>query len=478
MKNVALLTLFLAVCLSPVAANAQRGDKLPEQVSSAMRESTKTYRGYALNGGYVYYYSPDGKKRLGEGVATPTQIWVQPPGTPTVGLALLKAYSATGEKFYLDAATEAAEGLIYGQLESGAWTNSVDFDPQGNPGRYRNGKWKSKRVRNFSTLDDGISQAAIEFLIRADEAHDFKHKQIHESVSIALESLLNAQFPNGGFPQGWDEAGISPQPIVKANYPEYQWETEGRIKEYWDMYTLNDGVAGNVAQTLLTAWEVYKDPRYQAALVRLGDFLILAQMPDPQPAWAQQYNYQMQPIWARAFEPPGVSGRESQDAMRTLLTIYEVTGNEKYLEPIPSAIAYLKKSALPDGQLARYYALKTNRPLYMSRNGKQYSLTYDDSDLPSHYGWKVENHLDAINDKYRKAKRGDTIEDEPSDREREKRVREILYDRDKEGRWISSYQGEPLTGQPKFKPGEQYLNSEVFSQNLSELAEYLKRAQK
>ena len=42
--------------------------------------------------------------------------------------------------------------------------------------------------------------------------------------------------------------------------------TEGRIKEFWDMYTLNDGVAGTVAQTLLTAWEVYGDPRYQAAV--------------------------------------------------------------------------------------------------------------------------------------------------------------------------------------------------------------------
>ena len=61
------------------------------------------------------------------------------------------------------------------------------------------------------------------------------------------------------------------------------------------------------------------------------------------------------------------------------MKIYRVTGDKKYLEPIPRALAYLKKSRLPDGRLARYYELKTNRPLYMTRDGDEYSLTYDDS---------------------------------------------------------------------------------------------------
>ena len=36
---------------------------------------------------------------------------------------------------------------------------------------------------------------------------------------------------------------------------------------------------------------------------------------------------------------------------------------------------------LPDGRLARYYELGANRPLYVQRRGKVYSLTYDDSAL-------------------------------------------------------------------------------------------------
>lgn len=110
------------------------------------------------------------------------------------------------------------------------------------------------------------------------------------------------------------------------------------------MYTLNDNVTGCVAATLVEAHQVYGDARYLDALRKLGDFLVLAQMPEPQPGWAQQYSYDMKPIWARKFEPPGVSGDETQEVIATLLLISEITGDRKYLEPIPRAAAWLKRS--------------------------------------------------------------------------------------------------------------------------------------
>ena len=95
---------------SDVLAAGQVNAQLREQTVSTMRKAAGFFRTkVASHGGYVYYYSPDLSRRWGEGVATADQIWVQPPGTPTVGMAYLKAYKATGEKFYLDAATEAAE---------------------------------------------------------------------------------------------------------------------------------------------------------------------------------------------------------------------------------------------------------------------------------------------------------------------------------------------------------------------------------
>jgi PelA/Pel-15E family pectate lyase len=390
--------------------------------------------------------------------------------TPTVGLAYLKAYSAIGDRMYLDAARDAAGAVVYGQLRSGGWTNAVDFDPQGSKvALYRNGKG---RGRDTSSLDDGITQSAIRFLARADQALEFKDAAIHEAAGLALDALLKAQFPIGAFPQGWT-APVPPHPVLRASYPAYDWRTEGRVDNYWDMYTLNDGLAGSAASALLDALDVYRDDRCRRALVRLGDFLILAQMPDPQPAWAQQYSYEMHPIWARRFEPAAVTGGESQDAMETLMKVYRLTGDRKYLEPIPRALEYLKRSRLSDGRLARYYELKTNRPLYMTRSGRDYSLTYDDSNLPDHYGWKVASRLEAIEKEYAGLLSGQPAPRAPSAADQESQVRQIIRDLDDQGRWVSTYGGERLVGQPKFKPGMRYIASEVFSRNVGTLSDYL-----
>ena len=134
------------------------------------------------------------------------------------------------------------------------------------------------------------------------------------------------------------------------------------------------------------ASDIYKSDRYLQALKNLGDFLILAQMPTPQRGWAQHYNHQMQPTWARKFEPPAISGDETQETIETLLLIAVATNKRKYLEPILEAIQWLTESTLSDGKLARYYELRTNRSLFMNRSGKNYFLTYSDKNLPDHYG--------------------------------------------------------------------------------------------
>ena len=110
----------------------------------------------------------------------------------------------------------------------------------------------------------------------------------------------------------------------------------------------------------------------------------------------------------------------------------------------------------------------------MFRHGDVYKLTYDDSDLPSHYGWKTDSRLDDIEKKYNEIVNNRSTE---STKHRpanlEDQILKIIGDLDDEGRWISIHQGEPLVGQPKFKVNYPYISSAVFSRNIETLSEYL-----
>ncbi len=458
----------------PTKLSPQAIGELADEATAAINTAALQFvDGASAHGGYVYRVSLDGTTRLGEGDATPTEIWVQPPGTPTVGMALLRAYQATGDKRIFDAATAAALALVHGQLQSGAWTDRVDFDPRGkHSGPYRNGNGDPKG-RNYSTLDDDKSQAAIRFLIHMDQAHAGKQEAIAQSVRVALDALLKAQFACGGFPQGWEKP-VDVFPVVNASYPKYDWRTAGRVKNYWDYPTLNDGLAGSVCDTLWLAHQTYDDPQYRDAMLRFGEFLIRAQMPEPQPAWAQQYSHELVPIWARKFEPAAIVGIESEDVIATLMFIAEKTGEQRFLKPIPAAIAWIKSSTLPDGQLARFYELETNKPLYFFRRGDVYTLTYDDSDLPTHYGFKTKSKIDSLAARHEVLAAGGTPRVSVSSLNTLARdAQTLLQSLDPQGRWLTDKSGKPLAARDAADLGAVFYDSAVFSKNVSRLSEFV-----
>lgn len=488
MRGLAIWSCGAAILFSlPTPARAAAPAK--EDLRKAIVKAVTMMRGtYGRHGGYVWTYSPDGRIRAGEGPAGATSAWVQPPGTPTVGEAFLSAYEATGDKRCLAAALDTAHALVKGQLHSGGWYYRIDFEPERRKrSNYRvdGGKsprasgpagwdtWKKRRNKgNRSMLDDDTTQAALRFLLKMDRLLEFKDRDIHEGVTYGLKALLGTQYPVGAWSHNFDAFPDPPPrdkdyPIQRASFPD-SWPR--KWPNAWNgCYHLNDNITTDAIDTLLLAHEVLGKPEYLEAAKRGGRFFIMAQMPAPQPAWAQQYDKHMHPVWERKFEPPAVTGGESQGALEVLLRLYEITKDQCFLAPVGPALDYLEKSLLPDGRLARYYELKTNKPLYFT---KDYKLTDDGSNVPDHYAFKIGSRLPKIRKNYDTLRAGGTlpVSGPPS----AARVTDILRAMNSDGVWFEPGTVRNKDGK-KVQPKEGVVSAGTFAKNVTVLSAFLRQ---
>jgi hypothetical protein len=201
-------------------------------------------------------------------------------------------------------------------------------------------------------------------------------------------------------------------------------------------------------------------------------------MPDPQPGWAQQYDHGMHPAWARKFEPPALTGSESAGVVRTLFRLYQETGQRRFLDAAKRGLDYYRQSRLPDGRLARFYELHTNRPLYFTR---EYELTYDDSDVPTHYSFKTGDWTANLLRQY------EVLAKKPVDQPPSAapyrppamppaladRTREVIRSMDARGAWIEA-------GRLRYDDDQddtrEVIDGSTFVRNIRQLADYLAAA--
>lgn len=428
---------------------ASSGDSLAGRASEAMERATRYFVSkVATHGGYLWTYSEDLKERAGEGKATQSQIWVQPPGTPSVGFAFLRAYRVTGSEIYLNAAKGAADALVWGQLASGGWDYRIDFDSVASRRWYfRRDKEKGQGPngrRNTSTFDDNNSQSALRLLMAIDQATN-RQLSYHRAAEYGLRFMLKSQFPNGGWPQRF--------PPPSRGYAGY--------------YTFNDNAINDCIKVVLEAYRIYGDKRFMESAKKGGDFIIASQLGSPQSGWAQQYDYNMKPAPARWFEPAACNGAVTCRNIRTLIELFLETGEEKYLKPISSALKWLEKSKLREGVWARFYELGTNRPIYVTADRR---VVYERVNLRPGYGWfgnyggeevaRLYKKVVAVGrEKYlaEKARPPSPAEKRRRLRSLEAQVRKIIAAQDAEGRWVESGR----------------IETSTFIRNVGALCEYL-----
>jgi hypothetical protein len=370
MKKSAVLCALMVFVL-PVYAGA--AGPSPEQVREAMKKAASFFRSISTNGGYAGIYSIDLKERYGEAVyekASKNEIWVQPPGTPSIGESFLSAYRATVDPWYLESARAAGLALAWGQRIEGGWDHLVDvshFNPAQPVPEKKSGR---------CTFDDDISQGALTFLMRLDEVID--EQWLADAINLCLSFMMKSQYDNGAWPQ-W--------------YP--------FIGGYHDYYTFNDNAINDCMRVMLLAHELYGREDCLKSAKLGGDFIIASQVQAPQSGWAQQYSHDMKPAWARAFEPPGVCSAVTARNIRTLIDLYLYTRDKKYLEPIPKAIGWLEHSKLTENTWARLYEVGTNRPIYGDRDNKiHYTLDEISEERRKGYSWQSEFGVDSAIKEY------------------------------------------------------------------------------
>ncbi|HEX8573176.1 MAG TPA: hypothetical protein VF759_10545, partial [Allosphingosinicella sp.] len=166
-RLLAALWLLLGLAGPATAQSRAEIERTMKRATTFMVEKAST------NGGYVWSYLPDMSRRWGEIEAKPSMIWVQPPGTATMGHLFLDAYHATGDEYYYQAAERVAAALIAGQHRSGGWNYFIDFGGEASTRHWyetigRNA-WRMEEFQHYAdnaTFDDAGTSEAMQFLLR------------------------------------------------------------------------------------------------------------------------------------------------------------------------------------------------------------------------------------------------------------------------------------------------------------------------
>lgn len=398
-----LFTLLLSLLLNPAgAAEGSAAAVTPERqrVLDAMKRATTfMVDKVSHKGGYVWTYLPDLSRRWGEMEARDTMIWLQPPGTSSMGHVFLDAYHATGDEYYYKAAEQVAAALIWGQHPSGGWNYVVDFggdrslrDWYATVGR---NAWRLEEFQHYygnATFDDQVTSDAAKFLLRLYvEKHDPRYKP---ALDQAIQFVLDSQYPIGGWPQ---------------RYPlSQEFSKQGR-PDYTSFLTFNDDVAAENVNFLIFCYEVLGEQRLLDPITRGMNFFLLSQQGPPQPGWALQYTLNVRPAGARSYEPLALVTHTTGANIGHMISFYELTGDSKYIARIPEALDWLQQLPNTNGMLPTFIELGTNKPLYVHRRGSnvingEYYVDYDERRTLGHYSAARRVDIAGLRKRYEAAK--------------------------------------------------------------------------
>jgi PelA/Pel-15E family pectate lyase len=291
-----------------------------------------------------------------------------------------------------DAARHVADVIVSFQTPAGGWSkNQNRAGALRLPGQPYASDNNSRRLTEddfdaasdpdwgyVGTLDNGATITELRFLGKvAARTPDAAGKPYRQAIERGVRYLLNAQMPNGGWPQVWPLQG-----------------------GYHDAVTFNDNAVSQAAALLTEVSAAGGDFAFLPAAMRAeagraaarARACILAaqiRVGGRLTGWGQQADpFTLEPVAGRNYEPPALASGESADLLLYLMSLTEPTPTE--IAAVHAGVAWLKGAALrdkawiggkgdPQGRRlvdragappiwARYYGVADQRPVFGERD--------------------------------------------------------------------------------------------------------------
>ncbi len=282
-------------------------------------------------------------------------------GSALLACWLLYGYELFNDHYYLDMARKCADFFVAAQTPEGGWNylykvtvNNVTY----------------AELPEFKFQDSAqchpLYLMGYIYRLTGD-------KKYYDAMMKSGEFHLTAQNPDGSWSHHY-------------SIERKRGETARSLPQGGE---INDLAMNDAIDVMVLMYHFTKDRRYIDALKRAGDWMLKSQLKGAVNGWAQQYNNQTIPAWARNFEPPALSHSATDDACKALAELYCLSGDKRYLDAIVESSEWFAK-AFPDQKMYAYYDHTNGRPI-VARLDKIYYL--DDPKDREEYGSFFRGHV-------------------------------------------------------------------------------------
>ncbi|MEB2780744.1 pectate lyase [Algoriphagus sp. C2-6-M1] len=312
-----------------------------------------------------------------------------------------------------------ADNVLLYQHPTGGWPKNINMAQvlsEADKDSIRKEQAAGGTTLSNITIDNGATYTQMQYLASAYDATEYE--RYREAFLRGVDYLLEAQYPNGGWPQYY--------PIRKG---------------YSEHITFNDNAMIGV-MSLLKDISVQKPPykfidnerkaNIAKALDKGLDVILETQIKvnGTLRAWCTQYyKDNFTPAGARSYEHPSISGSESVNITRYLMQIENPS--PLVIEAVESAVKWFEDAAIHGKRLvqqenpdvhrgyerfivddpnappmwARFYEIETNLPIFSGRDGIiKYHYSEIEHERQVGYSWFGSWPLSLLEEEYPKWK--------------------------------------------------------------------------